>query len=93
MEHSRCLLPPDYQRRNKQRLGMGVENNSNDEGTESGPGQDLTQQMIKRILGELSLTKYACESLALIPSGTTNFVFRGTLKNSPAIESLDGNTE
>lgn len=35
----------------------------------------------QKILEELSLTKFACARFVLLPSGTTNFVFRGTLKH------------
>ncbi|KAF3020631.1 hypothetical protein E8E14_011967 [Neopestalotiopsis sp. 37M] len=61
------------------------------DGVESDPVQDLTKGIIQRVLEELRSTPYACESLALIPSGTTNFVFRGTLKHVHTAKDPDEN--
>jgi hypothetical protein len=40
----------------------------------------LAQRVEQGILAELSSTPYACSKLTLLPSGTTNFVFRGTVR-------------
>lgn len=47
-------------------------------------------EIVVKILQDLSATPYSCSSLTQLTSGTTNFVFRGTL-TSPV--SLHGDTK
>lgn len=51
-------------------------------GKEPSSSGELAKQIMKRVSDDLSFTLYACKSLTLLPSGTTNFVFRGTLQVS-----------
>lgn len=75
---------------------MESSNNPTDESSEAGgenssSSGDLAKQIMQRVSGELSSTLYVCKFLTLLPSGTTNFVFRGTLQDACVIETPDSN--
>ncbi|KAK6189343.1 hypothetical protein LQW54_013368 [Pestalotiopsis sp. IQ-011] len=60
-------------------------------GKEPSSGGELAKQIMKRVSDDLSFTLFACKSLTILPSGTTNFVFRGTLHDASMIETPDSN--
>lgn len=59
----------------------------------SQPEQDdfVPESPVAVILEALSRTQFACTELTPLPSGTTNYVYRGTLKEPVAISFREKN--